>query len=314
LLLDLESVIFYNYLWLQINFIFLDKLVTSEMFKKEYLKNIPLNFQWQTTPLQIYSLSFLSNHFKLPMSVLQKDYNFLFYIREGSFINRIDNKLYEFTADSIIFISTHTVSSLQKIPGSLKGYFILIEEETMSQLFNQQDLMNVFFIDPILKLESAESNWIYSICRLLSTELEISLPNMQISSNLVQALLNKILHLSKNRRSISRTQQIAIQFKQSVHEHYKFERAISFYAENLAVSSNYLNRCVKTVFNKSCKEIITEVAILNSQILLADFTKSISEISFQLKFEDPSYFTRLFKNFTGLTPSEYRKKLMHDLS
>jgi AraC-like DNA-binding protein len=206
------------------------------------------------------------------------------------------------------------VSSLQKIPGSLKGYFILIEEETMSQLFNQQDLMNVFFIDPILKLESAESNWIYSICRLLSTELEISLPNMQISSNLVQALLNKILHLSKNRRSISRTQQIAIQFKQSVHEHYKFERAISFYAENLAVSSNYLNRCVKTVFNKSCKEIITEVAILNSQILLADFTKSISEISFQLKFEDPSYFTRLFKNFTGLTPSEYRKKLMHDLS
>ncbi|MNL31485.1 HTH-type transcriptional activator RhaR [compost metagenome] len=57
-----------------------------------------------------------------------------------------------------------------------------------------------------------------------------------------------------------------------------------------------------------------EVAILNSQILLVDSTKSISEISFEMNFEDPSYFTRIFKSFTGLTPSEYRTRIMQDLS
>lgn len=295
-------------------FYFLDKLVTSRMFKEEYLKNIPLNFQWQKTSLQIYSLRFLSNHFKLPLPVLQTDYHFLFYIREGSFTNRIDNHLYECKADSLVFISTGTVSSLQKISTNIQGYFILIEEETMSLLFNQQDLLNVFMIDPILKLEKTDSDWMHRIGQLLTTELDTAFPNIQTSSSLTQALLNKTLHLSKNQRSISRTQQIAIQFKQLVYQNFIIEKRISFYADSLAVSSNYLNRCVKTVFNKSCKEVITEAAILNSQILLTDNTLSVSEISFYLNYEDASYFTRLFKKFTGLTPSEYRIKLMHDLS
>ncbi len=284
------------------------------MFKEEYLKNIPLDFQWQKTSLQIYSLRFLSNHFKLPLPILQTDYHFLFYIREGCFINRINNQIYECEADSLIFISTGTITSLQKISNNIKGYFILIEEEMMAILFNQQDLLNIFMIDPILKLEKVDSDWMHRIGQLITTELDTAFPNIQTSSNLTNAMLNKILLLSKNHRAISRPQQIAIQFKQLVYQHFIIEKSISFYADRLTVSSNYLNRCVKMVFNKSCKEVITEVAILNSQILLADNTKSISEISFYLNYEDTSYFTRLFKNFTGTTPSEYRIKLMHDLS
>ncbi|MEN5193479.1 helix-turn-helix domain-containing protein [Sphingobacterium faecium] len=292
----------------------MDKLVTLAMFKGEYLKNIPAGYQWQKTPMQVYPLSFLSNHFKLPLPIIQTDYNFLFYIKEGNFVNRINNELYQCEAGSLVFVSVSSVSALQKISKDLKGYFILIEDKAMSVLFNQQELLNVFLIDPVLKLKSAESDWIHMICRLLFTELSTKSPNLQIGSNLIQALLNKILHLSEKSRTISRTQQIAIQFKQLVHQHFIDEKKISFYADRLAVSANYLNRCVKAVFDKSCKEIIMEVAILNSQILLVDNTKSISEISFEMNFEDPSYFTRIFKSFTGLTPSEYRTRIMQDLS
>lgn len=292
----------------------MDKLVTSTLFKGEYLKNIPQTFQWQKTPLQIYPLSFLRNHFKLPLPVLRTDYNFIFYIRDGSFVDQIGNEVYHGEANSLIFVSAGTVSALQKISHDLLGYFILIEDETMSLLFNQRELLNVFMIDPVLKIKQAESDWIHAVCRLIFTELSTNVPNMQTGSNLVQALLNKILYLSEKHKSISRTQQIAIQFKQLVHQNYINQKRIPFYANELSVSANYLNRCVKTVFDRSCKEIIMEVAILNSQILLADTTKSISEISFELNFEDPSYFTRLFKNFTGNTPSEYRTGIMHDLS
>lgn len=280
----------------------------------EYLKNVPENFQWQQTPLQIYPLSIMRNHFKLPLPALKTDYNFLFYIREGSFVNKIGDEIYRGEKDSLIFVSVGAVSALQEISSGLRGYFILMEQETISLLFNQQELLNVFTIDPVLKLKRVESDWIHSVCRLIYADLTPEKPNVQIASNLIQALLNKILLLSEKKRTISRTEHIAIGFKQMVHQQFINHKEISFYADSLAVSSNYLNRCVKAVFHKSCKEIIIEVAILNAQILLADNTKTISEISHELNFHDPSYFARLFKNFTDFTPSEYRLKVLHDLS
>lgn len=291
----------------------MEKLVTSFMFKEEYLKNIPVNLQWQNTPLQIYPLSFLRQNIRLPLPTLRTNYNFLFFIKQGRFINRIDNQIHTCDSESIVFLSTATVSGIQEVSSDLKGYFILIEEETMS-LFNQQELLNIFLIDPILKLTKHDCKWIHLICRLIHAELKAKNPNIKTSQNLTQALLNKILSLSEKEKSRSRSQQIAIQFKQLVYKYYISEKNVLFYAQELAVSSNYLNRCVKKVFHKSCKEIILETALLNSQILLNNYTKTISEICFELNFEDPSYFARIFKSFFGISPSDYRNKTMHDLS
>ncbi|WP_197053475.1 helix-turn-helix domain-containing protein [Sphingobacterium sp. T2] len=72
------------------------------------------------------------------------------------------------------------------------------------------------------------------------------------------------------------------------------------------MSTNYLNRCVSSVFKKSAKQIILDVAIMHSQLLLSETNKTIATIAYELDFEDPSYFARLFKKVVGLTPSEYR--------
>lgn len=184
----------------------------------------------------------------------------------------------------------------------------------MSLLFKQSELLDFFMIDPVLKLKDSDCGWVHNLCKLLYQEFSSNSPNEQIGNNLVQALLNKIVQLSKSMRILSRTQLIAIQFRQLVFRNFDTEKSISFYADSLSISGNYLNRCVKSVFKKSCKEILVEVAILNSQILLINSTKSVSEICFELNFEDPSYFTRIFKSFTGLTPTEYRQNFSHGLS
>lgn len=292
----------------------LDTFVTSSMFKDTYLKDLPEDFQWQTSAVQIYPLRFLRQHFILPLPIIRTDYNFLFYLREGHFERHIGSGLYSCEAPCLVFVSVGLVSSLLSVSENLNGYFILIEEHSMSELFNQQELLNVFMIDPILKLKTAESDWFHNICSLLHEELSGTPPNIQIGNSLTKALFGKVLHLSQNKRAIPRTQQIAIQFKQLVLTHFIKHKKISFYADRLAVSSNYLNRCVKAVFNKSCKEVILETAILHSQLLLLDASKSVAEISFELHFEDPSYFTRLFKSITGVTPSEFRFRNMHHLS
>lgn len=278
------------------------------------MKNIPIGFRWQKTSLQTYPLSFLRNYFNLPLPLIQTDYNFLFFIKEGDIKIRINNEFFICGPKSLVLVSIDNVSSLQFVSDDLKGYFVLIDNKTMSLLFNQRELLDFFMIDPILKLQDSDCDWVHGLCKLLFQELSSNFANRQIGNCLVQALLNKIVQLSKTMRILSRTQQIAIQFRQLVFRNFDKEKNISFYADSLAISGNYLNRCVKSVFKKSCKEILVEVAILNSQILLINNTKPISEICFELNFEDPSYFTRIFKSYTGMTPTEYRLNFSHDLS
>jgi len=97
-------------------------------------------------------------------------------------------------------------------------------------------------------------------------------------------------------------------FKQLVHKNFKKQKSISFYADKLAVSTNYLNRCVFSVFKKSSKELILEVLIMHSQFLLFESTKSIADICYELDFSDPSYFSRLFKKIVGVSPTSYRNR------
>ena len=102
-------------------------------------------------------------------------------------------------------------------------------------------------------------------------------------------------------------QEIAIAFKQLVHLHVNQEKSLQFYADKLAVSVNYLNRCVSTVYKKSSKQLLMEVAIIHSQLLLLETNKTVSSIAYELDFEDPSYFSRIFKKIVGLSPLAYRK-------
>src|SRR5699024_3568948 len=86
------------------------------------------------------------------------------------------------------------------------------------------------------------------------------------------------------------------------------EKRLNFYADKLALSVNYLNRCVTSIFKKSSKEIIQEVLIMHAQLLLVESNKSIADIAYELDFSDPSYFSRIFRKTVGVSPSTYRMR------
>lgn len=80
-------------------------------------------------------------------------------------------------------------------------------------------------------------------------------------------------------------------------------------AEKIGMSTVHLNRVCQAVASKSPMQVIHEF-ILNESIRYLEQTDySIAEISYKLKFEDPAYFSRFFKKFTGKSPSEYRDRV-----
>jgi len=82
------------------------------------------------------------------------------------------------------------------------------------------------------------------------------------------------------------------------------------YAELLYITPNHLNALCNDLLGISAGEVIRNRILLEAKRLLINLNLTISEISYQLNFNDNSYFTKFFKKYTGLTPEEFRKRTL----
>jgi AraC-like DNA-binding protein len=82
---------------------------------------------------------------------------------------------------------------------------------------------------------------------------------------------------------------------------------LSEYAEKLNITKNYLQKIVKRFTNKPPVTWIAEAVILEAKVLLCQTDLTINEISSSVGIMDPSYFSRLFKKQTDMTPQKYRE-------
>ncbi|WP_460319423.1 helix-turn-helix transcriptional regulator [Paenibacillus sp. YSY-4.3] len=79
-------------------------------------------------------------------------------------------------------------------------------------------------------------------------------------------------------------------------------------AQKAALHPNYLSALFKREVGCSLREYIQRTKIEEAQSLLLLTNRPISEISALLNYHDQSYFSKIFKKFTGVTPIEYRNK------
>ena len=84
--------------------------------------------------------------------------------------------------------------------------------------------------------------------------------------------------------------------------------SVTDYADKLHVTPEKLNEICKENCGDSPKKIIQDKKITESKRLLYFTDLSIKEVAYRLGFEDSSYFSRIFKHKTGLSPSDFKLK------
>jgi AraC family transcriptional activator of pobA len=292
----------------------LKALTSSSTFIQNFISQKKDYFSTQKTPLKIFPLQDFANSMMIPFPMIKSNYNILIFIKRGCYEEQIETQLFKVDRDVLIYIPSGTIHSVLKMAPDIEGYFISIDDHILPAVSDSDTLLKLNLIQPVNALTQENVIWIEQLCNILYTEINQERPNRKIAEGLSQALLFKMLEISGYNKPLSRNNQIALQFKHLVNQHFKEEKGVQFYADKLAISSNYLNRCTQSLFYKSAKELILSVTILHSQLLMLDVTKDISQVCFELNFEDVSYFSRLYKKVTGQTPSSYRKTRMHDLS
>ena len=85
--------------------------------------------------------------------------------------------------------------------------------------------------------------------------------------------------------------------------------SVEQYALEHLMSVNWFIHSFKSVMKMSPMQYIISLRISTAKGLLEKSTKNIAEISNEIGYDNPLYFSRLFKKCTGLTPTEYRKQI-----
>lgn len=82
--------------------------------------------------------------------------------------------------------------------------------------------------------------------------------------------------------------------------------SIEQYSEKLNITQMHLNRVCHAVVGESALKVVQGFVISEAKKYLLNTSYSVSEIAYFLNFNDPAYFTRLFKKLVGVPPREFR--------
>lgn len=155
-----------------------------------------------------------------------------------------------------------------------------------------------------------------TICKIIDQEMKHSAPDLSIVRHLLSALFIMIeserKKLTENENSGNFVQnETFINFLKILEDNFRRPLGVEFYAEKLFMSSRNLNLICQKIMNQSVSEIIETRKLTEAKNLLASTSKSISEIGFELGYNEKSYFSNVFKKKSGQTPSEFRDEMQN---
>lgn len=158
-----------------------------------------------------------------------------------------------------------------------------------------------------------------TICEIIQGEMQQENPDLSVVRHLLTALFimieserNKI---TPQESGLTHSQNTTLQsFLQILEENYHRPVGVEFYAEKLFMSARNLNLICKNILQQTVSEIIETRKLIEAKNQLTYSDKNISEIGFELGYNEKAYFTNVFKKRTGQTPSEFRDEMKKLLS
>ncbi|KMJ57482.1 AraC family transcriptional regulator [Bacillus sp. LL01] len=100
------------------------------------------------------------------------------------------------------------------------------------------------------------------------------------------------------------------QIKQYIMDHSHEDISLDALARKVGLSPIYISKMFKEKQGINYIDFLTECRMEKAKRLMNDAEKSIKEITFEVGYHDPNYFSKVFKKMTNVSPKEYRKTLL----
>lgn len=192
----------------------------------------------------------------------------------------------------------------------------LIRSTSLNEKIKDYDFFH-YEVSEALHLSEKEKNVLFECVQKIQTELleNIDVHSQSIIVSTIELLLNycsrfygrqMITRSQVNKSTISQIETILRDYFAKTKVHEQGLPTVKYLADKVHFSPSYLSDLLKKETGKNAQEHIHYYLIEEAKCLLLHSNKNVSEIAFDLGFEYPQYFNKLFKQKTGKTPIEYR--------
>ena len=243
----------------------------------------------------------------------------IIFILSGEGSHTIDGEEFELTPNTLYVIGEGQVHQFLK-GRNLNGFVLRYKQSflpaELAQFASNYSLFQMISESNSIELEQTESTIFETQFNSLIEEKERS---ENLSKNLVfQFLLlsllsriDRIIKLNSIPSEISDDNSDEAIFKNFailLEKHFQQEHHIQFYSDKLNIGPRKLAEILVESTGFTVKQHIQKRLLVEAKRLLKFTNLSAKEISYDLGFTQPAYFSRLFKNKVGRTPKEYRSQ------
>lgn len=205
-----------------------------------------------------------------------------------------------------------------KADPQLEGYVLIFEEQFLLSFFNDPHFLDHFPYlqadrpSPFLFPDAGLQERLLHLFRLMKAEIDDAQNKDQ---HILRAMLYEALMLLNRAENAAGDNSLSGEvspdrymdrFTRLANISYREHRDVEYYADQLCITSNYLNRLVSQHFGVTTKQYLNRKLVDEVKRLLAYTSMPVNEIADTLHFESPSYFVRFFRKAVGQTPTQYR--------
>ncbi|GAA3945468.1 helix-turn-helix domain-containing protein [Chitinophaga oryziterrae] len=228
---------------------------------------------------------------------------------------------YDFDEGGLSFISPNQLISAVETEADYGGYTLLFHPDFIRNFPLGKNIKNYGFfsysVSETLHLSEKEKEIIIGIFKNIEYELNTAID--QISQDVMVSQIELLLNYSKrfyNRQFITRkiaNNDILIKLEELLSAYFDTEKTlmtglptVQQLSDQLNVTPHYLSDMLRTLTGQNTQQHIHNKMIEKAKELLSTTNLSIGEVAYQLGFEHPQSFNKIFKRKTKLSPVEFR--------
>lgn len=241
-------------------------------------------------------------------------------VLKGSGDISLDYVPYTITENAFITIMPTHIFQVAQVSSDFKGVLIIADKgflEEINTAKRSPSMTNYMQLrkNPCSELQPDETEHLAKSIELLREKIRLRTHSFhkEVMQNAFVAFLLELANIlvGKNdtliRPTLSRKEELLNQFLQLLFEHVKEHHVVTFYAEKLFITPQYLSLVLKELTGKSANKWIDDALIVEAKILLKMPQVTVQQVADHLHFSDQSTFGKFFKKHIGVSPMEFRK-------
>lgn len=254
----------------------------------------------------------------LPNSPSRMKALFLALCTSGHAQYTVDTKMHEVSAGDVIIISEEQVVADYKLSDDCKGIALI-----MSYNFFQNIVSGIHELSPLFLF--ARTHPVFHLDDNQTKALENDIEHIkekiadvghrfrrELVVTMLKALIIDMSNIIYQFQQVgdemqTRAEVIFRDFIQAVEKNYRTERRVSWYAQQLCITSKYLSETVRIVSRRTPSDWIDSYVTRELRVILRNSTMSIKQIADELNFANQSFMGKFFKEHVGMSPSKFRK-------